>query len=72
MDSMVCPSCNLSIEPIRVFEKSKNSAQWWRITKCPRDRCSFNIDLEKCDSPGRNSKSKDGDKGRAIWRYGVE
>ena len=35
MDSAICPGCNLRIEPIRVFEKSKGGKQWWRITRCP-------------------------------------
>ncbi len=61
MDKMVCPGCNLSIEPIRIFEQSKKSKQWWRITKCPRERCGFNIDIDECDKPGGETRA-DSDK----------
>ena len=48
------PGCNLRIEPIRVFEKSKGGKQWWRITRCPRERCGFNLDIERYERPGNN------------------
>src|SRR4029077_14395198 len=66
MDAIVCPGCNIRVTPIRTFERAKQSAQWWRITKCPRERCGFNIDLEKCDNPGRGPQTNDNE--RSFWR----
>lgn len=68
--AVTCPGCNLSIEPIRVFEKSTKPVKWWRITKCPRERCGFNIDIESCDKPGTSTnkeKPELDDKGRSFW-----
>lgn len=76
MDAVICTGCKLSVEPIRIVEKSKRSDQWWRITKCPRERCGFNIDIEKLPagwqgSPkGIEGPDKD-DEGRSVWRYGL-
>ena len=58
MDATVCKGCNLSIIPIRIFGQSKKSKQWWLITKCPRERCGFNIDIEQCGDPDRRPKPK--------------
>ncbi len=66
MDAMVCPGCQQRIEPIRIFEKSKRREQWWRITKCPRERCGFNIDINECDKPGVSTGAKDNR--RPFWR----
>lgn len=83
MDSTICSGCHLRVEPIRTFEQSKKSKQWWRITKCPRERCGFNIDIEECDKPGASTgkttiypppdkkKSKDDDSDRSFWNYGL-
>ena len=79
MDSTVCTGCNQRVEPIRIFEQSKKSKQWWRITKCPRERCGFNIDIETCDKPGASKtvypkdkeKPEPPDEGRSFWRYGL-
>ena len=68
MDTVNCPGCHLRVETIRVFEQSKKSKQWWRITKCSRWRCGFNIDLEECDDPKRGAGPKDGDPGRSFWQ----
>lgn len=76
---MVCPGCNLSIEPIYVFDRSPKSKQPYLITKCPRERCGFNIDIEEYtgqrkkhtdDKPERN-KDIGGDGGKSFWRYGL-
>ena len=67
MDATVCQGCGLRVEPIKVFEQSKKSKQWWRITKCPRERCGFNIDLEQCGDPGGSPKSKTRDERRSFW-----
>lgn len=62
----ICPGCNLNVDPVRIFEKSLKGNKWWRITKCPRERCGFNMDLEECDKPGPSyMKSKEG--GRSFW-----
>jgi hypothetical protein len=68
MDTIVCPGCKLRVETIRVFEQSKKSKQWWRITKCPRERCGFNIDLAECDKPGSSKRLDDGNDGRSFWQ----
>lgn len=67
MDAIVCQGCQLSVIPIRVFAQSKKSKQWWLITKCPRERCGFNIDLEQCGDPGHNTKSETRDERRSFW-----
>jgi len=76
MDAVVCPNCRISVVPIRVFEQSPKSKQWWRITKCPRERCAFNIDLEECDKPGAGhpvdkKKPEPTDDRRSFWKYGL-
>lgn len=72
----ICPGCHFSIEPIGTFAKSPKAERWWRITKCPRERCGFNIDIESCDKPGtghptNKKKSNEDDDGRSFWRYGL-
>jgi len=64
MDSTVCPGCKLRVEPIRVFECDDRTKKWWRITRCPRERCNYNLDLERCDKPGTGSRAKGEDDGR--------
>jgi hypothetical protein len=71
MDTIVCPGCGLRVEPIRVFEKSPKSSQWWRIIKCPRERCNFNIDINECDKPGPGRNKDKPDDGGSFWRPGV-
>ena len=68
MGTIVCPGCNLSVTPIRVMEKAPNTKQWWRITKCPRERCKRNIDVEKYDKFKHNSRPDEDDEGRSFWR----
>lgn len=65
---VICGGCNLSVEPIKIFEQSKKSKQWWRITKCPRDRCGFNLDLHECDKPGTSLITKPENGGRSYWK----
>jgi len=67
MDSLVCKGCNLSVIPIKVFGQSKKSKQWWLVTKCPRARCGFNMDLIECDDPSDSKKSKTRIEGRSFW-----
>lgn len=79
MDAMVCPGCQLRIEPIKVFERDTKSKKWWSITKCPRERCGRNIDIAECDKPGPKAtkhspnpkKPETGDDDRSYWRYGL-
>jgi len=72
MDAIVCPGCHLSVIPIRIFEQSKRTKQWYRITKCSRERCGFNIDLDECDKPApRNTGPKDENDRRSFWNYGL-
>ena len=75
--SMVCPGCGLRIEPIYVFDRSPKTRKPYLITKCPRERCGFNIDIE--DYVGqRKKRSEDnkredgGENGRRPgWRFGL-
>jgi len=71
--AIICPGCNLSIEPIAIFEHDAKTKQWWRITKCPRERCSFNLDIHECDKPAPKSTKKpiDVDDKQSGWRYGL-
>lgn len=62
----ICPGCQLSVDPIRIFEKSPKANKWWRITRCPRERCAFNIDLDACDYPPGGEDKKDGR--RSFWK----
>lgn len=63
---MVCPGCNTQIMPIRTFERDKKSKKGWLITKCPRERCSYNIDIETHE-PIKSNKDED-DKRRFLWK----
>jgi len=73
---MVCPGCNLSVDPIRVFDRSPRTGKGYLITKCPRERCGFNIDIEEWSGkrvpppPPDKKKPGDGDDGRSFWKYG--
>lgn len=67
--AVICGRCLLSVEPIRIFEKSPRADKWWRITRCPKERCGFNLDIEACDKPGtsvKDHKDKE-DKRRYFW-----
>lgn len=64
MERMICLRCQRSVEPIKLFEKSPQSEQWWLITRCPNERCNFNFDCEPHIKPAKKSK----DAGRAFWR----
>ncbi len=60
---IVCIGCQKSVEPITVFVKSKDSLKEWRITKCPRDSCNFNMDIEQ----HKAIKYSQPEKGRYFW-----
>lgn len=75
---MVCPGCNLSIEPIYVYDRSPKTKKPYLILRCPKERCGFNIDIEEYigQRPKRvennEKKSKDvGGDGGSFWRYGL-
>ncbi len=68
--AVICGRCLLSVEPIRVFEKSPRSDKWWRITRCPKERCGFNLDIEACDKPGNGKGTKDKEDGRRYFWNG--
>lgn len=62
----VCLGCNLRVEPIRVTEKDK-TGKLWTITRCPRDRCNFNIDIiESAADPKSRTNLKD--QRRNFWK----
>lgn len=62
---MVCPGCSYQIDPIKVFERSPKTGGEWTITRCPRERCGFNIDLEPYVITRR---AQDDDKRRYFWK----
>ncbi len=47
--SEICPGCKLSVDPLDIIEKSPKNGKEWRITRCPRERCSYNIDIAPYD-----------------------
>lgn len=65
-----CPGCGMAVEPVRAFERDPATRKWWRVSKCPRERCGFNIDLDECDNPGRNAGPGTGDRRRNVWQDG--
>lgn len=71
----ICPKCNLSVDPLRVFDRSKASGKEYIILRCPRERCGFNIDIEEYISkplpPADKKKSSKKDGGGSFWRYDV-
>ncbi len=44
--SEICPGCRLSIDVIKIFERSPKTGKEWLISRCPRERCSYNLDIE--------------------------
>lgn len=62
----ICAGCKLRVEPITVFEKSPRSSKWWSITRCPRERCGFNIDIDEANDP--NSRPIDKGGNRYFWK----
>lgn len=78
-ESMVCPGCNLRIEPIYIFDRSPKSGKPYLIVRCPRERCGFNIDIEDYTGPrkkhtdDKSPRAKDigGDGGKQGWRFGL-
>jgi len=78
-ESMVCPGCGFRIEPIYIFDRSPKTGKPYLIVRCPRERCSFNIDIEDYTGPRKKraedkpQKSKDigGDGGKSGWRFGL-
>lgn len=64
---ILCHGCNRNVEPIKVFEKSPTTMAWWSISRCPFERCSFNIDLELYSGP--TGKEDTNDSRRSFWRY---
>lgn len=47
---MICPGCNQRVEPVKSFENSPKTGKQWVITRCPRERCGFNLDIESYDA----------------------
>lgn len=62
----LCPGCNLSVEPLKIFEKSPETLAWWVISRCPRERCAYNLDLEQYSGPTGKEDAKDSR--RYPWR----
>lgn len=75
MEQMVCPGCNLSVVPIKLFDRSPKTGKPYLLTKCPRERCGRFIDIEdytgKPVPPAGQKKSGPSDDGRSFWRYGL-
>lgn len=76
--TMVCPGCNLRIEPIYVYDRSPKTKKPYLILRCPRERCGFNIDIEEYigQRPKRAENKQERDKGvggdgGSFWRYGL-
>lgn len=71
----ICPGCHTSIDPIFIVERSPRSKRPYLITKCPRERCGFNLDIEDYTGQRKkraSDKPKDNDKrGESGWRYGL-
>lgn len=65
--AVICDGCKRSVEPVKLFEESpKPPKQWWLISRCPFERCGYNIDIEKYDKPGSDKDKKD--KRRSFWK----
>lgn len=62
---IVCVGCGLRVSPIEVFEPDARKKTGWIITRCPRERCGFNIDIAEASDHHRSPKDKDGR--RYIW-----
>lgn len=75
MDATVCPGCRLSVVPIKLFDRSPRTGKPYLLTRCPRERCGFFIDIEdytgKSVPPQGDKKPDPGDGGRSFWRYGL-
>lgn len=66
MDRTLCPRCRRSVEPLGAFEKDADGKRWWLITRCPFERCSYNLDIELYDKPrGKETKA---DRRGYIWK----
>lgn len=71
----ICPGCHLSVEPIKLFDRSPKTGKPYLLTRCPRERCGYFLDVE--DYTGKSvppeSKKKPGDniERRNFWRYGL-
>lgn len=68
MDSTVCGGCALRVEPIKAFEKDPDGKRWWLITRCPRERCAYNIDIEPYDRPDLAGRKDGRNKRRGFWK----
>lgn len=62
---LICIGCQKSVEPITVFERSPDSNKEWRITRCPREACKFNLDIEQYKAIKYPKGEKGG--GRYFW-----
>lgn len=73
--STVCPGCGYRIEPIYIFDRSPKTKHPYLITKCPKERCGFNIDIEEYVGQRKkhfeDNKKENGEGGRSGWRYGL-
>ncbi len=66
MDATICGGCGLRIEPTKVFEKDRDDKRWWLITRCPRERCGYNIDIEPYEHPGNRKDERN--RNRSFWK----
>lgn len=73
--AIICPGCNLSVEPIRLFDKSPKTGKPYLLTRCPRERCGFFIDIQdytgKFVPPEKKNVEKDELPKKSYWRYGL-
>lgn len=77
--TMVCPGCGYRIEPIFIYDRSPKTKKPYLITKCPKERCGFNIDIEeyvgqrkkRIENNPERDKDIGGDGGKSFWRYGL-
>lgn len=61
----ICLGCKLRVSPIEVFEQAPRSKKGWIITRCPRERCGYNIDIAEASDHLRRPKDKNGR--RYFW-----
>jgi len=66
MERITCPGCQQNVDPLKLFEKSPATEKWWLITRCPRERCGYNLDLAPYDKPGSDKDKSDGR--RSFWK----
>ena len=67
MDATICGGCGFRVEPVGEFEKDRDGKRWWLITRCPRERCRFNIDLELYERPIGDRKNARNER-RNFWK----